>query len=218
MLLAIELCLPGQGSSRARIMRLAAIRKLVSVHWGIVCLLCMGVFAQGAPRPKFAPTWLNEAPRQQIDVGYSYLRISGAQVNNLPIGFLLDSNFFFSRHFGLQIESASHWGNNASIGTVEAGPILRLPAGRFAPFVHANIGYSRVSPPGTSKFGWGMSGGAGVDVRLSRIFEIRLFQADYAYNGIALAAPLPHIDQSSIRLSTAAIWNIGTLKPQLGRP
>ena len=90
-------------------MRLAAIRKLVSVHWGIVCLLCMGVFAQGAPRPKFAPTWLSEAPRQQIVVGYSYLRISGAQVNNLPIGFLLDSNFFFSRHFGLQIESASHW-------------------------------------------------------------------------------------------------------------
>ena len=108
---------------------------------------------------------------------------------------------YFNRFVGLQIEGGYFSGNNEHrayfpnctgsecdqlMYTAQAGPVFRLPLGSWVPFVHFLGGGARYNGPVTQplKWGWGVTGGAGLDYVLP-IFNshlaIRPIQADFQY-------------------------------------
>ena len=174
--------------------------------------MCCSAQVQSPSHPE--PDASIELPREQIAAGYSFLNLKGTQFSNLPAGYLVDSNFFFGSHLGIQVESGGHWGNNVSIGTVEAGPVIRTRYHRLTPFAHGNVGFARVTAAGITNFGWGAAMGAGLDLRLTHRFELRLLDLDYVYNGVTFSASSPQVDQHGLRYSGGIVWNIGSIKPK----
>jgi hypothetical protein len=83
---------------------------------------------------------------------------------------------------------------NQIVYTAEGGPVLRFPLGAFIPFVHTLGGGARINGPVDQPlfWGWGVTGGAGLDVVLPPFehrFALRLFQADWQYSQV-LYGPL----------------------------
>lgn len=152
--------------------------------------------------------------RFEIYAGYGYLHPEKSDINNYPyqpvynINGTLSMTGYFTRHIGLQVEGAYFLGPNSDelaalclrngvtcparqpkYTTVEAGPVLRWQFGRFVPFLHALGGVERVRGPvyQPSKWGWGTTGGLGMDFILpawhNRI-AIRPIQADFQYTQV----------------------------------
>jgi hypothetical protein len=79
--------------------------------------------------------------------------------------------------------------HDQKIYTAEAGPALRWPLGRFVPFIHALGGGARVNGPADQplKWGWGVTGGGGVDYILpffNNRIALRPIQADFQYSQV----------------------------------
>lgn len=149
--------------------------------------------------------------RFEIYAGYGYLHPEKSDINSYPyqpvynINATVSATAYFTRHFGFQVEGAYFLGPNSdaiaaqcvrngltcpgrqpNYITAEAGPTMRWQFGRFVPFAHALGGVEKVRGPvyQASKWGWGTTGGLGVDYILpfwhDRI-AIRPLQADFQY-------------------------------------
>jgi len=152
--------------------------------------------------------------RFEIYAGYGYLHPKNSDINNYnyqPVYHLngtVSMTGYFTRHFGFQVEGAYFLGPNSDAlaaqcvangitcpgrqpkyTTAEAGPVMRWQFGRLVPFIHALGGAERVRGPvyQTSKWGWGTTGGLGVDYILpfwhDRI-AVRPIQADFQYSQV----------------------------------
>lgn len=108
---------------------------------------------------------------------------------------------FLNRYVGLQLEGGYFSGNSEHRAyfpnctgsecdqlyyTAQAGPVLRLPLGSWVPFVHFLGGGARYNGPVTQslKWGWGVTGGAGVDYVVPGFnshLALRPLQADFQY-------------------------------------
>ncbi len=130
--------------------------------------------------------------RADIFLGYSYWHPLGGTIYQRPFtpikpGAVLSGSYYFGRYLGAQVEGAGFPnGDNDSIYTVEGGPIVRYPLGRFSPFIHALGGGSKVAGPASqpSTLGWALTGGVGLDYILP-LFGNRLAvrpQADYQFS------------------------------------
>lgn len=149
---------------------------------------------------------------------------------------------WFNRYVGLQLEGGYFSGNNehkvyfpACTGsecdqlmyTAQAGPVFRLPLGSWVPFVHFLGGGARYNGPVTQplKWGWGVTGGAGVDYVLpvfSNHLAVRPIQADFqyaqdVYGPLVLPAGVSggfgEID--AFKLSAGLVLRFGDYKPPL---
>jgi hypothetical protein len=129
--------------------------------------------------------------------GYQYQSISNPNVT-------ASVSVYFNRFFGVQMEGGYFSGTTehkayipSCIGetcsqliyTAEGGPVFRLPLGSFVPFIHLLGGGERTNGPAAQSlmWGWGVTGGAGVDYVLPLFhyrFAIRPIQADYQYSQV----------------------------------
>ena len=108
---------------------------------------------------------------------------------------------FFNKHLGVQVEGEYFSGNgehkfigpcfrtncSQSIYTAQAGPVVRFPIGPFVPFIHAIGGGARFNGPAFQNltWGWGVTGGGGVDLVLpywNSRFAVRAVQADFQHD------------------------------------
>ena len=139
--------------------------------------------------PALAPT------RLEIYGGYAYFHPLGGTIAARPYaaiqpGAVGSVTAYFNRTLGLQVEGGAFpMGPNDSIGTAQAGPVVRYSYGRFSPFAHALGGVARVRGPADQSpgYGWGLTGGVGVDYvlpKFRRRIAIRPIQADYQFSHV----------------------------------
>jgi hypothetical protein len=189
-------------------------------------------------------------PASRIDIfgGYTYLRPSGSVgtfsfPSNNTRGYIASGTYYFNRHLGVQAEfSHSEYplgttgsspappfvqlgGVTDSFYTVEAGPVYRFFLGQhIIPFVHFTGGGAKVAGPKFQPptWGYGFSGGGGVDLLLPHTHEhvaFRLAQADYGYMHADQGALQPYDlaggteSVSALRLSAGLVFRFGEMNP-----
>ena len=172
-----------------------------------VCLL-VGVTqcrAQGAASA-------NEHPDSRFDVygGYGYFHPINSGIDGKQYVDVYNPNAtasvtgYFNHFIGVQIEGGYFSGNGEHrvynptcastecdqlIYTAQAGPVFRYPLGSWVPFIHALGGGARVNGPADQslKWGWGVTGGIGVDYVLpffGNHIAVRPIQADFQYSQV----------------------------------
>jgi len=146
--------------------------------------------------------------RAEIYAGYGYFHPVNSGINGYQYQDVSNPNAtvsisgFFNRYVGLQLEGGYFSGSNEHkpyfptctlsecdqlMYTTQAGPVFRLPLGSWIPFVHMLGGGARYNGPVTQplKWGWGVTGGFGVDYVLPFFNDhlaIRPIQADFQYS------------------------------------
>ena len=155
---------------------------------------------------------VNEHPDSRIDIygGYGYFHPINSGIDGKQYQDVYNPNAtasvtgYFNHFFGVQIEggyfsgSSEHRVYNPTcpstfcdqlIYTAQAGPVLRYPLGSWIPFIHALGGGTRMNGPADQplKWGWGVTGGIGVDYVLpffNNHVAVRPIQADFQYSQV----------------------------------
>ncbi|MBZ5512798.1 MAG: OmpA family protein [Acidobacteriia bacterium] len=132
-------------------------------------------FAQEAPTPKF-----------DIFAGYSWMdpggKVGNVSLPSLKKGFGITSTYNFNKWVGLSLDAEGHYGDLENISTVMLGPRFKLRQEHFEPFAQALFGLHRLSVAGLdSDNRFGAVFGGGFDIPLTRIFSLRLIEADYVW-------------------------------------
>src|SRR5438270_13357734 len=82
-----------------------------------------------------------QEPPSKVDIfaGYSWLHpgvnnngLTG--IKDITRGFTVSSTYFVNRYAGFTFDGAGHFGDTASIGTLQIGPTFRLPTENITPF------------------------------------------------------------------------------------
>ncbi len=133
-------------------------------------------------------------PKIDVFVGYQYLNPAGdVPVPNTssPVqsqtlvdfrhGFGLAGAYNFNRYLGIEGDYGGDWKNGFSVNTVSFGPRLMLRTDSANFFVHALFGENRLGTPSGSNSGLGAILGGGIDLRLWKHFDWRVFEADYQW-------------------------------------
>lgn len=189
-------------------------------------------------------------PASRVDIfgGYAYLRPSGkvgtwSFPSQNTRGYIASGTYFFNRHIGVQAEFSHDeyplgttgtspappyvqlGGVTDSFYTAEAGVVYRFFWGQhLVPFVHFTGGGAKVAGPKFQPptWGYGFSGGGGVDVLLPHTGEhvaFRLVQADYGYMHADQGALQPYDlaggtqDVNALRLSAGLVFRFGAMNP-----
>lgn len=154
-----------------------------------------------------------EIPDSLIDIygGYGYFHPINSGINHYQYTDLSRPNAtvsvtgYFNRFIGVQMEGSYFTGdrtpaaaaacspaclpNTLKYYTAQAGPVLRVPLGRWIPYIHALGGGARYNGPVQQplRWGWGVTGGAGLDYVLPfahDMFAVRPIQADFQYSQV----------------------------------
>jgi len=224
----------------------ARVAKSVSriVVLAVAALMPVVLVAQVAPSAKGSPPQ-NDAPKWDIFIGYSffapYETVHALQPNGeiLPFNFEVEKRgltesvtYFYSRHWGIQVESGQHdlWVNtggsnqgssNSGIWTLEPGLVRRWPHKHVTPIAHVLAGAVYVDGPDHEPYtwGWGMTAGGALDVNAGCAGQhrvaIRVFQVDYEY--LHANSGISHINQNTwiwgddeningLKLSGGLVW------------
>ncbi len=127
--------------------------------------------------------------------GYAYFHPQDSDVNNSPYtplqpGTVGSVSGYFNRYLGIQLEGTFFpKGDGFRVVTGQTGPVVRYPFGRIVPFAHFLAGGARVSGPANQRdtWGWGVTGGVGVDYILPYLGDhiaVRPLQADFHYSQV----------------------------------
>jgi hypothetical protein len=178
---------------------------------------------------------------------YSYFQAHGADTdvgisyNDIRIGEYASGSYYFNRHVGLEAAFEAHPdGNNDGLFDVEAGPIIRDNMNHFSLFAHGLIGMGDVAGPNTrvccylgytyhNPWTWGgpsLTAGGGLDINMTRVVSLRLFQIDYTYNNVSFGPPTggfgvyknenplggrAHLP--GLQASAGLVWHAGNITP-----
>ena len=155
---------------------------------------------------------VSEHPDSRIDIygGYGYFHPVNSGIDGKQYVDVYNPNVtasvtgYFNHFFGVQIEGGYFSGNSEHrvynpnclstqcdqlIYTAQAGPVFRYPLGSWVPFIHALGGGARTNGPADQslKWGWGVTGGIGVDYVLpffDNHIAVRPIQADFQYSQV----------------------------------
>ena len=190
-------------------------------------------------------------PGSLIDIfgGYTYLRPSGSVgtwnfPSNNTRGYIASGTYYFHRSgFGVQAEFSHNeyplgttgtspappfvqlGGVTDSFYTVQAGPVYRFFLGEHViPFVHFTAGGAKIAGPKFQPptWGYGFSGGGGVDIVLPHTNDhlaFRLAQIDFGYMHADQGALQQYDlaggtqDVSNLRISTGLVLRFGEKNP-----
>jgi len=233
----------------------ARVTKLLSrvLVLGVASLMPVALSAQATPAAKGAPPE-PRAPKWDIFVGYSFFApydtVHVLQIDRevLPFNFnpekrgLTESlSYFYSRHWGIQVESGQHdlftnsghstsGDSNSGILTLEPGLVYRRPHKYITPIVHALAGAVYVDGPDHEPYtwGWGMTAGGALDYNglcsdhHAANVAIRLFQVDYEY--LHANSGISHFNQNTwiwgddekingLKLSAGFVYGTGGCAP-----
>ncbi len=160
------------------------------------------------------PVWLqaqeSEFPRAEFFGGYQFLHLGGEGSSVNANGWNVSVTGNMNHWFGVTGDFSGSYktvnGVSANVYSYTFGPTLSLNhAGRVNPFVHglfggAHLGASMAGLGSGSTNGFTMLYGGGVDAKVSKMFAVRVFQADWVYyrfSGIS--------QSSNVRVSTGVV-------------
>lgn len=202
-------------------------RVLAMLPVAIAVLFALGAQATAQDQP---------APKWEIFGGYSFF-YPGADVHGvLPLGLVpvssrLESNprgigfsatYNFNRWFGFTLDTSTHWGSgeggisgkldDAGLTNLSFGPKITFRSRHVSPFFEALVGDHRLMPEAfhhINKFGLMLGGG--LDINLSRHFDLRLIRADYVMSSYRYgpAITTPGTDIRGVRLQTGLVFKFG---------
>lgn len=148
----------------------------------------------------------NPQPKVELFGGYSFLHpgvsvksggvTTDLNLENVPAGWGAAATFNFARHLGITADFDAHYhtfnsgdpnvgGVNIHLGTIMFGPHVEFRTAHFTPFAEALFGLHRVAPQNVGvnpDNAFGETVGGGLDVHLSRHFDVRLAQVDFVHS------------------------------------
>lgn len=167
-----------------------------------VVLISASAFAQSDSNPKW-----------DLFAGYQYLNPGATvpapfgdpnnptpyQVPDMGKGFGSALTYNFDPHWGLEFDLGHNWGNSNYETTGSVGPRFMWRTDSTNYFLHALVSENYLSVSGLNgNSGVGAILGGGMDLPISRLVSIRLFEADYVW-GIHNYADNASLDFPSLR-------------------
>jgi len=200
----------------------------------IACVVPHLCAAQAVPAGSRAP----DPSTVDIYVSYGYLHpsnsdIYGQQYDPIPGGVIAGFTGYFNRSFGIDGEYAKFPDNpDYCFSTIQAGPAFRHSFGRLVPFAHAIGGAAQMGPSyshgGASdpcRWGWGVSGGIGIDYILPALHNrlaIRPIEGDFQFVDVNFGQQIPPNSFTggvgqlfATRISAGLVLRLGETTPPL---
>lgn len=144
------------------------------------------------------------------------------RVPSMPKGFGLDLTYNFDPHWGAEADFGYNAGSSNSETTASIGPRFIWRTDETNYFVHALVGGNFLSVNGynSGTNGIGAILGGGMDLKFTKSFAWRLFEADYVWgrhNYASFADPsfpsLRRVGLEGIRLRTGIVYSWGGEEP-----
>ncbi len=202
-----------------------ASRPLVAGFFALLALTLVSssAFAQSEPNPKWdlfaGYQWMH--PGITVPVGDPSAPLT-YKVPDMPKGFGTALTYNFDPHWGGEVDFGYNAGSSNSETTASVGPRFMWRTEDVNYFVHALIGGNFLSVNGlnTGTNGIGAVLGGGMDLKLTKNFYFRLFEADYVWgrhNYGAYADPqfpsLRRATMEGVRLRTGVVFSWGGVEP-----
>jgi len=213
-------------------------KRCASVALVLVVLIALPSFlaAQTAPAPKPAPLMSSDSfPSVELFVGYQWLNPGGSvpdtnsppnavQMPSLSKGFGISAAYNFTKYLSLE---GNYGGNsnssNSSINTWSGGPKLTYRGEGVNFFAHTLVGLERLQT-NSAPVSNGVVAilGGGMDLKLWKHVNIRVFEADFQWSHQNFSSVVPP-DNSSLRrpnyegalLRTGLVFTTGGEAPEL---
>jgi hypothetical protein len=170
-----------------------------------------------------------ETPKYEIFAGYQWLH-PGAEVpapfgnynaptkmniKDMPAGFGTAFTYNFQKYFGLEGDFGYNWDNYEA--TLSTGPKLSFRTDESTYFLHTLLSYNRLNVEGLPNAnGIGAILGGGWDLRVTRMFSLRIVEADYVWarqnyaSVVSSAFPdLRRVSLDGVRLRAGLVFNFG---------
>jgi len=190
-----------------------------------VILFCGAAVAQEASTPKW-----------DLFAGYQWLHPGGTVpgafsdpsnptpyiVPDMPTGGGLALAYNFDPHWAAEFDVGHNWNKGNYETTISAGPRFMWRAENITFFAHALVSYNRLAVADVAKRsnGIGTILGGGIDLPLTKMFSLRLAEADYVWanhNFADLAGPefgdLRRPSLKGVRLRTGVVMSWGGEAP-----
>ncbi len=170
-----------------------------------------------------------ETPKYEIFVGYQWLHPggfvpvpfgnynapNGMKLSDMPEGFGASFTYNFQKYFGLEGDFGNNWDNYET--TISAGPKATYRTENANFFVNTLLSYNRLAVNGLpTGNGIGAILGGGMDLKITHLFYLRLFEADYVWGRqnysqvVSSAFPdLRRVSLEGVRLRTGLVFNFG---------
>jgi hypothetical protein len=170
-----------------------------------------------------------ETPKYEIFTGYQWLHPGGTvpapfgnynapspmNLPDMPAGFGASFTYNFQKYFGLEADFGHNWDNYET--TVSLGPKATYRTENVNYFLNTLLSYNRLSVNGLPNGnGIGAILGGGMDLKITHMFYLRLFEADYVWarqnyaSVVSSAFPdLRRVSLEGIRLRTGLVFNFG---------
>jgi len=183
-----------------------------------VVLLSAVTLAQDVETPKYEVfagyQWLHPGGFVPVPFG-NYNAPNGMKVPDMPAGFGASFTYNFQKYFGLEGDFGNNWDNYET--TISVGPKATYRTENANFFVNTLLSYNRLAVNGLpTGNGIGAILGGGMDLKITHLFYLRLFEADYVWGRqnysqvVSSAFPdLRRVSLEGIRLRTGLVFNFG---------
>lgn len=168
-------------------------------------------------------------PKYDVFVGYQWLHPGGTvpspfgtPANPIPLkvpdmakGFGASFTYNFDNYWGAEADLGTNWGNSNNETTLSVGPRFMLRQDDANYFLHALVSYNRLGVNGLDSSNQiGAVMGGGMDLRITRRFYWRVFEADYvgSYHHYTAYANVPSLGRPAFngaRLRGGLLINFG---------
>lgn len=160
-----------------------------------------------------------EVPKWDVFAGYAWMEpggdIAGTPIDEMKWGWGATATYNVDKWWGLSLDFGGHFGDNADVGTIMAGPRFSIRTGdnKIIPYGHALFGWQRLSPIGLAPDnGVGIAVGGGLDLRISRRFNWKIIEADYMWAHHNFA-PIDRPNLAGARLRSGIVIKFGIEEP-----
>jgi len=183
-----------------------------------VVLLSAVTLAQDVETPKYeifaGYQWLHPGGTVPVPFG-NYNAPAGMKLSDMPEGFGASFTYNFQKYFGLEGDFGHNWDNYES--TISVGPKATYRTENANFFVNTLLSYNRLAVNGLpTGNGIGAILGGGLDLKITHLFYLRLFEADYVWGRqnysqvVSSAFPdLRRVSLEGVRLRTGLVFNFG---------
>ena len=170
-----------------------------------------------------------ETPKDEVFIGYQWLHPGGTvptpfgnfnaptgmKLPDMAAGFGAAYTYNFQKYFGLEGDFGHNWDDYEM--TISVGPKLIARTQDANYFLHTMLSYNRLGVNGLPNGnGIGAILGGGMDLKITHLFYLRLFEADYVwgrqnYSSVVSSAfpDLRRVSLEGIRLRTGLVFNFG---------
>lgn len=154
-----------------------------------------------------------EYPKFELFAGYAWMdpgaTVAGVKLDSMPKGFGLSPTFNLTEHWGIVVDGGGHFGNNVTAATIMVGPQYKWRREHVSPFLHFLVGEHMQWPHfQTTKAGFGLAVGGGLDLHINRHVDFRLIEGDYVF-GRHFSSVIPATNSSGGRLRTGLVFKFG---------